>query len=297
MKIKFSIVIPTYKRGKYVMDLLNSLKSKITSTTEIILVEQGENHEKEFFKKAKAFGFQFHYLHVNDPSTPHAKNIGVEKAKGEYIIFLDDDVVVKSSPELYAECFSTKKIAAVNGRSVARGQKEEPDRKDVGRISFLGKFTDGYSSKIPQEIETLIGCNMCWKKEIFVKLGGFDEEFTGNALREEADLSLRARENGYTILFDPKVEILHIRAESGGTRKTEGRIQWYFDFFSNETYFFLKYRPKIVVAIILLTRWEWFLRCMFGFGREVSLRSFITPFAGVIDGYRKYRRWKNEDRS
>ncbi len=296
MNIKFSIIIPTYKREKHLMNLLDSLEGRIGKETEVIVVEQVENHEKELRTKAKELRLQFIYIFLDKPSTPHAKNVGVAHAKGEYITFFDDDVLVKTSPALYSNCFKDKKVAAVNGRSVAIGQEEEPRKKDTGRITFFGTFTDGYSSKIPQEIETLIGCNMCWRKDVFQKIGGFDEQFTGNALREEADLSLRARQKRYKILFDPHVEVLHVRAESGGTRKTEGRIQWYFDFFSNEAYFFLKYKPMWVVAVILLTRWEWILRCMFGFGREVSLRSFVTPFAGVFDGYKKYRRWKHENR-
>ena len=66
-------------------------------------------------------------------------------------------------------------------------------------------------------------------------------------------------------------------------------MQWYFDFFSNETYFFLKHRPKVLLPIFWLTKIEWAIRCMFGFGREVSMRSVLTPFAGMADGVRKYR--------
>ncbi len=296
MKSKFSIIIPTYKRKEHVVNLFFSLKGKIKNDTEIIIIEQAENHEKEYVDKAKSLGFALQYFFLKNASTPHAKNVGVQHAKGEYVIFFDDDVLVKTSPELFQYAFTSNKIAAVNGRSIARGQAEEPDRKNTGRITFFGKFTDGYSSKIPQQIESLIGCNMCWRKDAFLEVGGFDEQFTGNAIREEADLSVRARKKGYKILFDPRVEILHVRAESGGTRKTEGRIQWYFDFFSNETYFFLKHWPFWFVPIIILTLSEWAVRCMFGFGREVSLQSFITPFAGIADGYRKYRRWKHENR-
>lgn len=297
MKIRYSIIIPTYKRKEHLVKLLDSLEGKIGEDTEIIVVEQVKNHKGEFISKAKELGFTLYHIYLDKASTPRAKNVGAKKAKGEYLIFFDDDVIVKTSPELFEKSFKSRIVAAVNGRSLAVGQIEESKRKDTGKITLLGKFTDGYSSKIPQEIETLIGCNMCWKRDVFLDLKGFDEQFTGNALREEADLSLRARDNAYKILFDPRVEVLHVRAESGGTRKTEGRIQWYFDFFSNETYFFLKHRPFWSVPLIIVTRVEWMLRCMFGFGREVSLRSLTTPCMGMWDGYKKYRRWKNENRS
>ena len=65
-----------------------------------------------------------------------------------------------------------------------------------------------------------------------------------------------------------------------------------FGFFQSETYFFLKHWPKVLVPFIILTRFNWAIRCMFGFGREVSFRSMMTPFLGVLEGVRTYRRFK-----
>lgn len=296
MKINLSIVIPTYKRKKFVMNLLNSLKNKVSTSTEVIIVEKGQNNSKQYFLIAKKNNLTLRYFNKN-VHTSEAKNIGIIQSKGNYVVFFDDDVIIKASPELYLKKFKAENIAAINGRVPTIGHKDEPNNKEVGRVTFWGEFTDGYTSKIPQEIETVIGCNVCWRKSALQEINGFDENFSWFALREEADLSFRARKAGYKILFDPEVEVLHVRAESGGTRKTEGRIQWYFDFFSNETYFFLKHWPFWSVPLIILTRYEWAFRCMFGFGREVSLRSLATPFAGVLNGYQKFWRWKNENRN
>ena len=102
-------------------------------------------------------------------------------------------------------------------------------------------------------------------------------------------MSLRAKKAVYKILFEPKAVVNHHRAETGGARKSEGRLQWYVDLFSNETYFFLKHRLHILLPIFWLTKSEWAVRCMFGFGREVSFRSIRAPFAGMADGVRKYK--------
>jgi len=296
MKNKISIIIPTFKRRTYLLSLLKSFRNRIPEGTEIIVVEQGETHKKDYEKIVKKMGFFFKYFFLKDPSTTKAKNIGAKNATGDYIVFFDDDVLLKTNIEAFLSSFDTNGVAAVTGRVITQSQKIEENNLRTGRITFLGKFSDGYSSKHAQEIDTVIGCNVCWKKDSFLQIGGFDEQFRGNALREESDLSLRAIKQGYRILFDPQVEVFHVRAETGGARKTEGRIKWYFDFFSNETYFFLKYRPFWSVPFIMLTRYEWVLRCMFGFGREVSMKSFSTPFLGYLNGYKKYRRYKNENR-
>jgi GT2 family glycosyltransferase len=293
MSISLSIIIPTFHRKNSVLRLLGNLASQKIAN-QIIVVEQTQRNEGVIRAYAKAHKLNLQYIFLPAPSTAHAMNVGVQAAKGEYVLFLDDDVVVKPGIiENHLKNFDDPKVAATVGRVITPGQKNEIDRRDVGRVNWLGVHSDGYSSTIRQEVDSVIGCNTCWRTDIYRKLGGIDEQFTGNAMRLESDLSLRARKAGYTIMFEPKAVVEHLREETGGARKTEGRMAWNFDFFSNETYFFLKHRPHILLPLFLLTKTEWALRCMFGFGREVSIRSMATPLRGVLDGIRKYKNYEN----
>jgi len=289
MKQTVSIVIPTYHRKESLLRLLRSLAADVDKKIEVIVVEQGENNWESFKAFAKKHGLTLFYYLLKNRSTPRAMNLGVAKAKGDFILFLDDDVTVhKGFIQHHLTNFRDSTVVATVGRVITKGQEEEPLRTDTGRINWLGNFSDGFSSDIKQDVDTVIGANTCWRKDVYQQLGGMDEQFTGNALRLESDLSLRAKKLGYKIVFEPKAIVTHHRAETGGARKSEGRLQWYFDFFSNGTYFFLKHRPADLLPIFLFTKTGWALRCMFGFGREVSMRSFVTPFAGIHDGVRKY---------
>lgn len=289
MQSLISIVIPTYKRKENLIKLLESLGKVVYPKFEVLVVEQGETNKASFEKQVKEAGMKLRYFLLKKRSTAKAMNTGVAKAKGDYVLFLDDDVTVDSNIiEAHVKNFVYPKVGATVGRIITNGQKIEPERIDTGKITWLGSFTDGFSSTVRQEVDTVIGCNTCWRKDVYVQLGGMDERFTGNALRLESDLSLRAKNAGYTIIFEPRAVVHHHRAEIGGARKSEGRIEWYKDFFSNETYFFLKHRPKVLLPLFLCTKTLWVLRCMFGFGREVSVRSMVTPAAGVIEGIKKY---------
>jgi GT2 family glycosyltransferase len=289
MSIRVSIIVPTLRRKSYLIRLLESLAPQMQKDYEIIVVEQVERNEKEIKDFAKKKKLSLVYTFLPEASMTHARNAGVALAKGDYVLFLDDDVTARAGlVENHVKNFSDDRVAATCGRCITEGQEVEADRQNTGRISWIGISSDGFSSDIRQEIDTVIGCNMCWRKDVYVSLGGADEKFTGNALREDTDLSLRAKHMGYKIVFEPKAIIDHKRAESGGARKTEGRIAWYFHFFSNETYFFLKHRPFVLLPIYLFMKTEWAIRCMFGIGREVSIRSMITPMSGILDGVRKY---------
>lgn len=296
MTFQFSIIIPTYKREKSLLRLLKSLVPELTSQTEVIIVEQVINNGKKFKSFAKKHNVNLQYIFLPEASTPYAKNIGAKIAGGKYFIFFDDDVIVEKGILVgYKKAFLKDNNDIVAGKVLTPGHSVNPQSRNIGKISYFGKFSDDYTSDIKQEVDTVIGCNSGWKKEVFEKVGGFDQLITMNGIREESDLSLRAKNLGCKIYFEPQAVVTHLREETGGGRKSEGRLWWYYNFISNDTYFFLKYRPKWVVCIILLTRWEWFLRCMFGFGREVSIRSVLTPFAGVWYGIQKYRKWNKQE--
>ncbi len=282
-----SIVIPTYKRESSLGRLLINLSGITYKNFEVIVVEQGESHIVYFKKLVKRFSFK--YFLLKNISTPKAMNLGVEKAKGDYILFFDDDVTVTPRIiDFHVGNFVNPNVAATVGRVLTDGQKVESGKWNVGRITWLGFFTDGFSSTVRQHVDTVIACNTCWRKDVYQKIGGMDERFSGNALRLESDLSLRAKKAGYDLIFEPRAVVNHHRARIGGARKSEGRIQWYKDFFSNETYFFLKHFSNILLPFFIFTKIDWALKCMFGFGREVSWRSIITPFVGIIEGTKKY---------
>jgi len=283
MTLTISLIIPTYKREGSLGRVLKSLKSEERDLLEIIVVSQGAD-------TLKKLGGKVTILRLAKPSMTRARNFGAKKARGDLLLFLDDDVVVrKGLVGNHVRNFTDLTVAATCGRVITPDQKREPVDRHVGRIGVFGNVSGGFSSTIRQEVDTVIGCNMCWRRDVYTTLGGVDEQFTGNALREETDLSLRAKKLGYNIIFEPKAVVEHHRAPTGGARKSQGRLQWYYDFFSNETYFFLKHRPHILLPFFWLTKSEWAMRCMFGFGREVSVRSFCMPFAGMADGVRKYR--------
>jgi len=292
--VETSIIIPTYHRKESLIRLLESIQAQNEKNIEVIVVEQGDNNGEIYRKIAKEHSIPFTYIFQKTISTSKAKNKGATRSKGKYHIFYDDDVVLqKGAIENITKNFSDSTVGGVAGRVVDKGRNDEARRTDVGRISVFGSFSDGFSSKIRQDVDTVIGCNAAWRKSVFDEVKGFDEKFTGNAMREESDLSLRIKKLGYRIVFDPTATVIHLREPHGGARKTDDRFYWYFHFFSNETYFFLKHRHGILLPVFLLTRLSYILRCMFGFGREVSVRSITTPWKGIINGITKYMLYRS----
>jgi GT2 family glycosyltransferase len=285
--IKVSIIIPTYNRSTPFINTLKSLFAQNYKNFEIIVVDQSD---KKFERKEKFLKLnheRFTYLTSKLNSASSARNIGLKQARGEIILFLDDDVVFnKDLIANHIAAYSDKNIGAVVGRVVSEGQTVELERRNIGRITPWGSFTDGFSSKIPQEVQTVITCNASWRKSVLDKIGDFDQNFT-RPIREDTDLSLRTRKAGYRIKFAPKAEVIHKRADSGGFRMSEGRSRWYLGFFKSETYFSLKWIKWYWWPVFWTTRWQWFIRS----------KSILLPWRGINEGIKAYRRWSNANRS
>ncbi|WP_333601250.1 glycosyltransferase family 2 protein [Flavobacterium sp.] len=86
----FSIVIPVYNKGKFVTNTLKSVLNQTFTDFEIILVNDGSTDDSE----AKISAFQdnrIQYFSKKNEGVAVARNFGIEKAKADYICFLDAD--------------------------------------------------------------------------------------------------------------------------------------------------------------------------------------------------------------
>lgn len=91
-KIKLSIVIPYYKCYEYTKKLLDILVPQLTEETEVILVDDGCNETRlDEYKD----NIQIIHLEKNG-GAGHSYNVGIDKAKGQYIGFIDADDFVSS---------------------------------------------------------------------------------------------------------------------------------------------------------------------------------------------------------
>lgn len=108
--MKISIIIPTYKPGTYVWECLDSLKRQTfdNSAFEILIILNGCN-EPYYSRLKKYTGDELAAFHVDLIQTDrkgvsNARNVGLDRAKGDYIAFLDDDDYISPTylQELYA---------------------------------------------------------------------------------------------------------------------------------------------------------------------------------------------------
>ena len=92
----FSIIIPTYNRSEHLSKVMRQLLSTQKGDYEIIIVDDGQDNTREMLESIG--DDRIVYFHRDRKlGVSSARNFGVIKAKGEYIIFFDDDDEVSDS--------------------------------------------------------------------------------------------------------------------------------------------------------------------------------------------------------
>ena len=93
MKIKVSVIVPVYNVEKFIDKCLNSLVNQTLKEIEIIVVNDGspDNSQKIIDKYVKKYPEKVQSFIKENGGQGSARNLGIEKAKGEYISFVDSD--------------------------------------------------------------------------------------------------------------------------------------------------------------------------------------------------------------
>lgn len=203
MKSKISIIIPVKNLQIITQVCFDSIKS-YTKDYELIVIDDGSEQEtKNFLEK---YGCDSLIRNEQSVGFPKAVNQGCEKARGEYIIILNNDVVV--TPE-----WADKMMA-----------KFEMDKK-LGILSCTTNRVEGYQhieynrKGVDYEYaDALTGFCLMLKREVFDKLKEkngyyFDERF-GKGGQEDSDVCYQVRELGYEVGIARDVFIYHYGSAS-----------------------------------------------------------------------------------
>lgn len=242
-----SIVIPTYNRETILCNTIRHLLGLRGQWDEIIVVDQTPSHRQETELFLSDLRDAVRLIKVKTPNLPNARNIGAREAKGDVVLFLDDDITpLPSLITSHQRHYADPRAGGVAGKVISStGQKGVLDsRYYTSPFPWLYlRFDQDWGVC---EVESSPGGNMSFRRELILSLGGFDTRFAGNGFREETDFCLRLRNRSYKIIFDPDAAIVHHYAEKGGSENFRfGNPQfisfsYHEDFFHNNLYFFFK---------------------------------------------------------
>ena len=92
MKTLFSVIVPTYNRQEKILPTLHSILAQSFDNFELIVVDDGSTDKTaEIIKEKLSAQKKLHYFYKKNEERSVARNFGIEKAKGEFLVFFDSD--------------------------------------------------------------------------------------------------------------------------------------------------------------------------------------------------------------
>ena len=205
--MKYSIIVPVYNRPNEVDELLQSLCQQTVKDFEVLIIEDGSIKTCKDVCDKYANILVLHY-HAKENSGPgQSRNYGAERAKGEYVIILDSDVVL---PSTYIEAIDkslTSEIIAFGGPDAAH-PSFTPIQKAIS-YSMTSFFTTGGIRGGKAKLDKFYprSFNMGIRRDVYLQLGGFTKMRFG----EDIDFSYRIVEAGYRPQLFPEAWVWHKR--------------------------------------------------------------------------------------
>lgn len=199
----YSIIIPTYNRAEEIKECLHSLSQLKfdTNRVEVIVVDDGsvDHTEKVISEFSGNFPFSLYYFKQKNQGPSAARNLGIQKAKGDYVIFLDSDVVV---PENYLskidEALQHDPVEAFGGPDKAH--KDFPPLLKAIDYAMTGFLTTGglrgkKGKKLAKYYPRTFSMGV--KRDFALKIGGFSPLRFG----EDIEFSHRIYKNAGRIIY------------------------------------------------------------------------------------------------
>ena len=216
-----SIIICTYNREKYIRPLLESIAKNDYPTTdyEIVLVDNNctDNTRGVYEQFATANPMvTLRYVVEPEQGLSAARNRGIKEAKGDIIIYVDDDALVDTDYiRQYAEHFATyPETMAAGGPIEPLYETKEPSWMSPYTKALLTAWMN-YGNQVREYPNGRYpgGGNAAYRKEVFDKVGLFNTELgrKGNLLlaSEEKDIFDKMKALGLKVLYLPNPVLHH----------------------------------------------------------------------------------------
>ena len=215
--MKASVVVCTYTMDRYddFAEAVDSVLRQTYDPIEIVLVSDG--NEEVADRMSDDFGhFDSVRVHCTDENQgiSYSRTRGAELATGELVAFLDDDAIATHDwIETLVETYESTDAYAVGGRLDPHWLAGQPSFLPEEFYWLIGCTERGFADHL-DEVRNTYGSNIAFNREVFLDVGGYDEE-TGrkgdsHVQAHEAPACIRMREQyGRGVVYNEEAIVYH----------------------------------------------------------------------------------------
>jgi glycosyltransferase involved in cell wall biosynthesis len=246
--IKISVVIPTYNNKRLLKNVLEALNDQLDIERggyEVIVVDDGSNDNtgEEVADIPRTYPFHYVYLERSpDSCRARVRNEGWRRARGEFVAFLDSDMIVARSymreleryfaarPDMLVISYRYMLKEPIAFEDIQSGRVFQQNYRSLEYLEarhFDSQLHSFNLSALEHPWHCVYSCNMALPRARLEQLGGFDEGYKGWGM-EDTDIGYRCYRLGMRIVSHLGIEALHqYHGEAyGDLRSVEKMIEW-----------------------------------------------------------------------
>ncbi len=301
MGVKLSVVIPTKNRQEILKNLLSSfISQEISESIEFIIIDQTEKpmtrDDIELLKKvAKLVTDEndIRYYHLSNLSgLTQARNIGIERASGEIVLFLDDDIIllpgfIQGILKGFEQGFD-----GVSGVMLENVADEGWLKELYTDLFFVGYIKDKrrrvyrkfHKFALYTKTDVLSGGFTAYTKELLAN-AKFDENLIRYALGEDKEFSMRVSLQGANLVICTKAIAYHMKHRVGKPnlfQRYEGKTAYI-------KYLQYKFSGLMGRRLTISTNWALFGTLIDALVNSV-LNCSVVPVKGALSGLKKAKK-------
>lgn len=305
--MNISVIIPTYRRPQNLAVCLEALSQQTRLADEIIVIVRDSDLEtRQFLDTTDLASNSIRIVTVTHPGIVVALNAGLDVVHSDILAITDDDTA--PHPEwlarIEAHFLADEHIGGVGGRDFICHQQKlhEGSASVVGKVQWFGRVIGNHHLGVgePREVEVLKGANMSYRSQAIGNLR-FDERLKGTGAQVHNDLafSLRVKQLGWKLVYDPLVSVDHYHAP-----RFDEDQRYQFNYLAmvnkvhNETITLLEYLTPVrrfvflIWGILVGTRDHWglvqclrFLPCR----GTIAFKTWLASLQGQWQGWQTWR--------
>jgi glycosyltransferase involved in cell wall biosynthesis len=272
--MRATVVIPTYNRAERLSALLACLTTQGDKLARVVVCDDGSTDDTK--NVVESFGGKLPLIYAMQEKqgfrAGQARNLGIARAIGDVVIFVDDDVLVASDfvdQHIAAHDGSGPRVAVgYRSRAFISGPPATPivwddyeDAEADDRVVDIGARGEDITKHATPWL-FVYSCNFSVCAPVITDMPRFDESFVGWGM-EDIEYGYRLQHSGYEVVAAPGARVLH--AEDTHPRdpfRCEVRTlaPTYDSYVRNAIHFMDKYPEDQVLAARIRTDLRWYVR-------------------------------------